>query len=493
MGKKKKENHVHPPLKQPHPRNIYKRLPDFKELALKFPEFRKFAKTNLDGKVTMDFKDKEALSMLTKILLKKDFGLDVDLPSDRLVPTVPLRLNYVLWIEDLLANLPPKLKSSDIHGIDIGTGASCIYALLAARKNNWYMLATEIDEINFEYADQNVAMNSLHDFIKDSLSMNGKTKDRSGHRLPPKNAHTGSSAELIASGGEVAFIKNIIKDSIKLKDRVKIYSTMVGHKSNVDKLRSELVELVGEEHMTLTSFNQGHVTRWGIAWTLNKDIKLLNCGEKSFSSKKTKPPLEYTHHDITLDSAVDRVRFLLERIKIDKRVIQKSSYEYAMELTAYEETWKNQRKRRRAEEREMKEVKRLKTEETNENHNNCKNNDIPQTEVNMYCDIQPEIHKTADINNRAPHKSTTNEPNPSDVNKNNICPSTVKDITTVVVINEEKNKVLSAIIILKVSDNKKDVVIQMSSIGGTGGWQSVHQLICYLKSNWDRQLKPNIG
>lgn len=79
-----------------------------------------FCRQSLDGKVMMDFKDKEALSMLTKILLKKDFNLDVDLPPDRLVPTVPLRLNYILWIEDLLADLSSELKSNDIYGIDIG-------------------------------------------------------------------------------------------------------------------------------------------------------------------------------------------------------------------------------------------------------------------------------------------------------------------------------------------------------------------------------------
>lgn len=46
-----------------------------------------------------------------------DFGLDVTIPEDRLVPTLPLRLNYILWLEDLLAaiNLP-----NNIRGIDIG-------------------------------------------------------------------------------------------------------------------------------------------------------------------------------------------------------------------------------------------------------------------------------------------------------------------------------------------------------------------------------------
>ena len=36
-------------------------------------------------------------------MLSRDFGLEVVLPGDRLVPMVPQRLNYIHWLEDLLA------------------------------------------------------------------------------------------------------------------------------------------------------------------------------------------------------------------------------------------------------------------------------------------------------------------------------------------------------------------------------------------------------
>ena len=73
----------------------------------------------------------------------------------RLIPTVPLRLNYILWIEDLIN------KKCDVTGIDIGTGATCVYPLLAAKKNNWKFLATEADEMSFTWAKHNVDRNSL--------------------------------------------------------------------------------------------------------------------------------------------------------------------------------------------------------------------------------------------------------------------------------------------------------------------------------------------
>ena len=48
-------------------------------------------------------------------MLKDDFDLDVLMPLDRLIPTIPLRLNYILWLEDILNG-----HAENIKGIDIG-------------------------------------------------------------------------------------------------------------------------------------------------------------------------------------------------------------------------------------------------------------------------------------------------------------------------------------------------------------------------------------
>ena len=100
----------------------------------------------MTGKIEIDFKDADAVRALTTVLLKRDFDLVVELPPERLVPTLPLRLNYILWIEDLLELVNP--KPTVIHGIDIGTGACSIYPILGAKKNQWHFTATESDETN---------------------------------------------------------------------------------------------------------------------------------------------------------------------------------------------------------------------------------------------------------------------------------------------------------------------------------------------------------
>lgn len=73
---------------------------------------------DVNGKVKIDFKSDNALRVLTKCLLKKDFQLDVILPPDKLIPTLPLRLNYIHFLEDIMEIMPT--SSEQIVGIDIG-------------------------------------------------------------------------------------------------------------------------------------------------------------------------------------------------------------------------------------------------------------------------------------------------------------------------------------------------------------------------------------
>lgn len=57
--------------------------------------------------------------MLTEVLLKHDFNLEVKIPPNKLVPTLPLRINYILWIEDLMKYISFN-EMQEVIGIDIG-------------------------------------------------------------------------------------------------------------------------------------------------------------------------------------------------------------------------------------------------------------------------------------------------------------------------------------------------------------------------------------
>lgn len=121
--------------------------PDFKYLAEKYSWFAKYVILYGNGKARIDWKNRTAVKEVTRVLLLHNFGLVWDMPLDHLCPPVPNRFNYIHWIEELLA-LQPKTPAATttswknegrrVVGIDIGTGASCIYPLLGvASHDNW--------------------------------------------------------------------------------------------------------------------------------------------------------------------------------------------------------------------------------------------------------------------------------------------------------------------------------------------------------------------
>ncbi|PSN53309.1 hypothetical protein C0J52_04676 [Blattella germanica] len=354
-----------------HHRNIYRNPPNFKELAITYPEFRKYAKQDIKGKVTLDFKDQEALRALTKTLLHKDFGLQVEIPANRLVPTLPLRLNYLLWIEDIMENTRTS-KEQQIFGVDIGTGASCIYPLLAVKTQKWKMLATELDIESVNYARRNVESNGLMQFItvkqvesgtilKGALDMKHKydftmcnppffsnekeadssTKSRSDLRPLPHNVRTGSIGEVVVHGGERSFILQMIQE---------IFSTMVGQKFNLKYLKSEL-EKVGVVSSIQTEFCQGHTTRWGLAWTFVPHLNLERIQQSK--RKKEKPPMKYVVPAIddpntyTVSIVTEKVLSLFKELQIEYKSLKGNAKKRVIEIMAEKNTWSHQRRKRR--------------------------------------------------------------------------------------------------------------------------------------------------
>jgi len=322
-----------------HARNIYKKRLNFKDVINDHQNLRKYVSIDLSGEAKYDFKNPEALAELTKTLLQKDFNLKVDFPITRLVPTLPLRLNYILWIEDLLKAALP--KTDDVVGIDIGTGASCIYPLLAA-KQGWKIIATEADKESANIARKNVENNALSHAIDirevseaDHLlvgvldeaktyhfcmcnppffELNSCPSNRTGKRPPPKNAITGTSTELSVSGGEVEFITKIIEESKVLKDKIMIYTTMVGRKCDIGVLKNRIREAKARS-VVQGEFCQGNTTRWFLAWSYTFDL----VDEKIVEEKKSKQatPIIWTLDEVSVKGVVDRLKELFTSLEVN--------------------------------------------------------------------------------------------------------------------------------------------------------------------------------
>lgn len=382
-----------------HPRNVYRKSPpDFKMLAETFEYFRAFVKESSSGHCTLNFKDPSALRALTYALLEKDFGLNLSIPLDRLIPTVPLRLNYVLWIEDLLSCLPEVFRHVTVRGFDVGTGASCIYPLLGAKLNGWHFLATEVDELSVSLAEKNVKGNGLESKIKVKQVTNGsflriplqdeeqKAFDfcmcnppffisefeashgsaRSEKRPQPTGVCTGAQTETVTGGGEVEFVKEIIKDSLILKEQISWYTSMLGKKSSLAPVLAYLRDN-NVKTITTTEFCQGQTMRWGVAWSHLPDVTVQESPCKRRKRAKKSKPLQIVvpDHFLTSQARTDKqmergankvtamanyVKSTLEKLKVDMKTedeVDQSKTRVVFRCNASEKTWANQRRKRR--------------------------------------------------------------------------------------------------------------------------------------------------
>ncbi|KAI8978907.1 hypothetical protein BDB01DRAFT_852136 [Pilobolus umbonatus] len=345
-----------------HPRNIYRTEPDFKALANKYESFKPFVKEDRRGRSYIQYKDASAVRELTRCLLKDDFNIDIDFPLDSLCPAVPNRLNYLLWIDDILKETMAD-SSDTLYGIDIGIGASCIYPLLGCSlKKNWHFLGTEIDERSIEYAVKNIQRNHLEDRIevkhntdpdKMFLIANGNRQYAFSMCNPPFYSSVeeieeclsfkesepsatcqGSTNEMITVGGEYEFIKKMIIESMKLKTRIRWYTSMVGLKRSIRPLLRILKEH-GINNYVVTELIQGRTVRWVIGWSFFPE-KVI----KSKSLNSYRPKCQF---DIKLPQkrqfVLTEVRTILSDLEVDYHDEEVDSDDYVIKGTLYKNTW----------------------------------------------------------------------------------------------------------------------------------------------------------
>ncbi|KAI8816953.1 ribosomal RNA large subunit methyltransferase F-like protein, partial [Fimicolochytrium jonesii] len=281
-----------------HDRNPYVQKPDFRTLAQKYPNLSPYIVTTKTGTPALDFTDPRAQRELTCALLWVDFGIRLEIPLDTLCPPVPNRLDYILMIEDLI--LESGKGDREVFGIDIGTGASCIYPLLACTRNKqWNMLALDIEPRSISYARANISRNGLEKRVKVVLNESSDTllpaellvsfktqiydflltnppfytspsqiaASRSAKNLPPTAICTGALNEMITAGGELAFILKLVEESRELKGRVRWWSSLVGRKSDVGVLEGVLGGYSGEGcEWRVRSGRMARTVRWVVLW-----------------------------------------------------------------------------------------------------------------------------------------------------------------------------------------------------------------------------------
>ncbi|MEA3522122.1 MAG: 23S rRNA (adenine(1618)-N(6))-methyltransferase RlmF [Campylobacterota bacterium] len=290
-----------------HPRNFHNERYDFEALIKNKPTLASFVRENKYGDLSIDFASRDAVLVLNQALLAHFYNIEnYELPKDALIAPIPGRADYLHYIADLLSacNDGEIPRGEKIVGLDIGTGANCIYPILGSSIYDWNFVTSDIEELSIKSALRIIDANELLDEkIECRLQSNKENifnnifmkKDRFDFTLcnPPfhtsaeeaslgsqrkvrnltknKNAKkslnfAGVSNELWCEGGEITFIKKMIRESVEYGSKCFYFTTLVSKKENLKAIYKVLKAVKPVEVKTI-EMKQGQKISRFVAWT----------------------------------------------------------------------------------------------------------------------------------------------------------------------------------------------------------------------------------
>ena len=301
-----------------HPRNRHQGDYDFKKLVISSPSLKPFIKKSPAGKLTIDFANSHAVKQLNAALLASYYNISSwNIPEGYLCPPIPGRADYIHHIADLLIpeNSDKPLTGKKVSILDIGTGANLIYPIIGSQTYGWRFIGSDIDKTAIKSANKiiqdNKGMEKLislrkqsdpkaifHGIIhpQDNLAATlcnppfhksakaaaegsqrknsnlSKNKEKRLGKIPQSNLRSsnslnfeGKSNELWCNGGELSFIKRMIKESVNYKTQVQWFTTLVSKKDNIKPIINALKQVSASDVKTIP-MQQGNKSSRFIAW-----------------------------------------------------------------------------------------------------------------------------------------------------------------------------------------------------------------------------------
>ena len=290
-----------------HPRNLHNNRYDFKALIKTKPQLKEFVKPNKYGDLSIDFADANAVISLNKALLAHFYGIkNYTIPNGYLCPPIPGRADYIHHIADLLSisnnGIIPRGKN--IKGLDVGIGANGIYSIIGSSVYDWDFIGSDIENESIKSVENIVNLNEslkgkikcklqtnpenifsgiitkndffdftlcnppFHKSLKEAMEGNKRKVQNLTKEKTAINALNfgGKNNELWCKGGEITFIKNMIKESFEFKNNVRWFTTLVSKKENLPLIYKVLKSIKVTELKTIEMI-QGQKTTRFIAWS----------------------------------------------------------------------------------------------------------------------------------------------------------------------------------------------------------------------------------
>jgi len=286
-----------------HPRNIHAGRYNLFKLSKAHKPLVGHIQRSPTGDKTINFGNPKAVLALNTALLKVYYGIDYyDIPEGFLCPPIPGRADYIHYLADLLAT---DGSHEGARIIDIGTGANIIYPILGNHLYKWRFKASELNTTAFESANKIVERNKLVDIevVKQASSnaifdgvinegemfdavmcnppfhtsaeeaaagSNRKVRQLGKHKkvkAVPKLNFSGQANELWCDGGEVGFIKRMIKESVRYKNQVRWFTSLVSKSDSLNPLKKSL-KVIEAKEVRIIKMAQGSKESRFIAWRL---------------------------------------------------------------------------------------------------------------------------------------------------------------------------------------------------------------------------------
>ncbi len=305
-----------------HLRNAHRQGYDFAALTKSDQALATHVTLNEHGVESIDFSDPAAVKALNRALLKHHYGIDGwVVPDGFLCPPIPGRVDYIHYVAELLGESVPNGVSTSVRMLDIGTGANGIYALLACKLYGWSCTASDIDATSLdnvaaivarnpglekriklrlqsdnshifegvikegEFYDVSVCNPPFHASLEEALkgsqkkvaNLNRNREKRSGEKVieragepSPSESEIvlnfgGQKAELWCKGGEIRFLRKMLKESKKFAPQCKWFTSLISKSENVKPALNILAKLNAVEVKEI-KMQQGNKMTRVLAW-----------------------------------------------------------------------------------------------------------------------------------------------------------------------------------------------------------------------------------
>ncbi|MCX2432521.1 MULTISPECIES: 23S rRNA (adenine(1618)-N(6))-methyltransferase RlmF [unclassified Pedobacter] len=295
-----------------HPRNKHRSRYNFKQLISTSKELKRFVFKNEHHDDSIDFADQNAVKALNRALLKYFYNISQwDIPQDFLCPPIPGRADYIHYVADLLgsSNKGKNPKGANVHVLDIGVGANCIYPIIGHQEYGWNFVGSEIDPLSVDSAKRIIEANKelqgaieirqqsskmgifrgivgrterfdavvcnppFHASLKEAeQGTRQKWRNLGGNEKEVKHVLNfgGNKAELWCPGGERAFVEQMIIQSAQIKKQVLWFTSLVSKSANLKSIYGALVKAEAFEVRTV-QMSQGQKISRFVAWTFQDD------------------------------------------------------------------------------------------------------------------------------------------------------------------------------------------------------------------------------